>query len=370
MCQGWTIVENSDNLITDFSIQMNKRKKKQIAPAVKKLMYITAFVFTAVLIAAGAGVYSLHTYATTPAGSDTSGILVVVGRGQGFSKTTSVLVKKGLIVSPVRFKLIAAVTGADKKIKAGEYKFSSAMTPRQIIADLTRGKVHLYKVTIPEGYNIYQIAGVLEKAGIISGNEFLAVVKNPEVVNRLGISDSAGTLEGYLFPDTYYFSKDARPEMIARTMVDHLRSVYRPEWFNRGKEIGFTMHEVLTLASIIEKETGDASERPIISSVFHNRLKKRMRLETDPTVIYGIENFDGNLTKKHLRTRTPYNTYKIKGLPPGPIASPGEKSIEAALYPAESDYLFFVSRKDKTHQFSTNIRDHINSVRKYQLRKH
>ncbi len=131
--------------------------------------------------------------------------------------------------------------------------------------------------------------------------------------------------------------------------------------------MGYTVHQILTLASIIEKETGTASERPIISSVFHNRLKKGMRLETDPTVIYGIENFDGNLTRKHLRTPTPYNTYKMKGLPPGPIASPGLAAIEAALYPAETAYLFFVSRKDRTHQFSSTLAEHNRAIRKYQL---
>jgi UPF0755 protein len=130
-----------------------------------------------------------------------------------------------------------------------------------------------------------------------------------------------------------------------------------------------SIHEIVTLASIIEKETGDPSERPVIASVFHNRLKKGMRLESDPTVIYGIENFDGNITRHHLKTPTPYNTYTIRGLPPGPIANPGRDAIKAALYPADTDYLFFVSRKDRTHQFSTTIEEHNAAVRKYQLRR-
>jgi len=152
-------------------------------------------------------------------------------------------------------------------------------------------------------------------------------------------------------------------------MVDRFRSVYTPEWQQRTKNLGFTIHEMVTLASIIEKETGDASERPVISSVFHNRIRKGMRLESDPTVIYGIEAFDGNITRKHLSTPTPYNTYTQKGLPPGPIANPGKASIEAALFPADTSYLYFVARGDGTHQFSTDIRGHRQAVKQYQLKR-
>ena len=152
-------------------------------------------------------------------------------------------------------------------------------------------------------------------------------------------------------------------------MTQRFRESISDTWRTRADGLGLTLHQVVTLASIIEKETGDPAERPLIASVFHNRMQKGMRLETDPTVIYGIKDFDGNLTRKHLRTPTPYNTYVIKGLPPGPIASPGHAALEAALYPAETDYLFFVSRKDRTHQFSSNLKDHQKAVRKYQLRR-
>jgi len=175
------------------------------------------------------------------------------------------------------------------------------------------------------------------------------------------------TFEGYLFPDTYFFPRDVTIEGIISTMVKRFWSVFVPEWQARAKDLGLSVHQTVTLASIIEKETGAAFERPIISSVFHNRLKKKMRLESDPTVIYGIKNFDGNLTKKHLTTRTPYNTYKIRGLPIGPIANPGSASLEAALYPDDTKYIYFVSRKDRTHQFSMNLKQHNRAVRKYQL---
>ena len=150
-------------------------------------------------------------------------------------------------------------------------------------------------------------------------------------------------------------------------MVQRFRSVFKPEWEERAASFGFTVHEVVTLASIIEKETGATFERPLISSVFHNRLRKKMRLESDPTVIYGIKDFNGNLTRKHLKTRTPYNTYKIRGLPAGPIANPGRASLEAALFPEKTKYIYFVSKKDRTHYFSTNLKEHNRAVRKYQL---
>ena len=156
-------------------------------------------------------------------------------------------------------------------------------------------------------------------------------------------------------------------EKIISTMVQRFRSIFTPAWEDRAGHYGFTVHQVVTLASIIEKETGASFERPLISSVFHNRLKKKMRLESDPTVIYGIKNFDGNLTRKHLKTHTPYNTYKIRGLPAGPIANPGRASLEAALFPDDTAYLYFVSKKDSTHHFSNNLKEHNRAVRKYQL---
>jgi len=151
--------------------------------------------------------------------------------------------------------------------------------------------------------------------------------------------------------------------------MERFNTIFTEEWQKQAKTIGFSVHDIVTLASIIEKETGDALERPLISSVFHNRLKKNMRLESDPTVIYGIKDFDGNIKRKHLKIKTPYNTYQIKGLPLGPIANPGAKSLAAALNPVPSDYLFFVSKKDTTHQFSKTIQEHNKAVAKYQLRK-
>jgi UPF0755 protein len=255
----------------------------------------------------------------------------------------------------------------DKRVKAGEYLLSARLAPARIIEMMVGGKVILYKATIPEGYTLRQIAAVVAETKLVTTEDFLKVAEDAERVRSEGIE--AETFEGYLFPDTYYFPKDAGPEKIVTAMVRRFHSVFGPEWKNRANELGFSVHEIVTLASIIEKETGLPAERPIISSVFHNRLKKRMRLESDPTVIYGIDGFKGNITRKDLTAERPYNTYRIRGLPPGPIATPGARALEAALFPADTVYLFFVSKNDNSHQFSKNIIDHNRAVGKYQLNR-
>jgi UPF0755 protein len=241
------------------------------------------------------------------------------------------------------------------------------MTPNQVLDVLVDGKTYLHRITIPEGFTLKQIAEVLRTNELGQTDEFIALATDPQYVSSFEIN--AQSLEGYLFPDTYYFPRSATTKMIIRKMVERFDEQFPAQWHDRAKALGRTVHEIVTLASIIEKETGAAFERPLIASVFHNRLKKKMRLESDPTVIYGIPNFDGNIKRKHLRALTPYNTYRIKGLPPGPIANPGREAIKAALYPDKTDYLFFVSKKDTTHHFSKTIQEHRKAVRKYQLRR-
>ena len=304
-------------------------------------------------------------YADKPASAEPLKKVIIVESGQKFKSVSQILHKKKIINHPVKFRLFSRIKGYDKNIKAGEYVLSPTMSPKTILKIFVIGKVRLHRITIPEGYNLRQVARVVSRAGLATRTEFLKAATNADLVHSQGID--AQTFEGYLFPDTYYFTKDATPEKIISSMVKRFWSVFKPEWKNRAQTHGFTIHQVVTLASIIEKEAGVAVELPIISSVFHNRLKRKIRLQSDPTVIYGIEDFNGNLTRKDLIKKTPYNTYKIKGLPPGPIANAGTKAIEAALYPAETRLLYFVSKKDNTHQFSTNIKDHNRAVRKYQL---
>jgi UPF0755 protein len=330
----------------------------------KIIVAITMFL----LISVVAGVY-LHIIinASKPADTEPVQQVVIVKPGQGFLVFSAKLHKMGIINNPNEFKAFAYIKGYEKSIKAGEYILSSAMTPEEILEIVVNGKVRLHRLTVPEGYNLRQIARIVAEAGFGTEADFLRAATDADLVHTKGID--AETFEGYLFPDTYYFSKDARLEDIISTMVKRFWAIFKPEWKNRAKILGFSIHQVVTFASIIEKETGAAFERPIISSVFHNRLKRRMRLQSDPTVIYGIKDFDGNLTRRHLTKTTPYNTYRINGLPPGPIANAGIKAIEAALYPADTKFLYFVSKKDTTHKFSANIRDHNIAVRKYQLRR-
>jgi UPF0755 protein len=340
-------------------------------PVVKRpLMRALSVILISMMLMTAGGVYlwnDLQRYARTPAGTDAGERAVRIPPGAGFPAVCDLLVKKGLVHRPGRFRLLARLRGLDKKLKAGDYRIPANLSPEKLLATLVSGREHLNRLTIPEGYNLKQIAATVADAGFGEADAFYARVSDPEVAKSYGLP--ANTLEGYLFPDTYLFPADATHAVIVDTMVKRFQEEFSTSWRTRADTLKMTVHEVVTLASIIEKETGDPKERPLISSVFHNRLKKGMRLETDPTVIYAIKDFNGNLKRKHLRTYTPYNTYKIKGLPPGPIASPGAKALEAALYPAQSDYLYFVARKDATHQFSTNIKDHNAAVRKYQLRR-
>ncbi len=310
----------------------------------------------------------LENYAVTPASpADVQAKTVLIHTGQPFSSVAEGLFRAGIVRSPLKFRLLARLQGADRRLKAGEYDLSASMTPQEVLAVLQRGLVKLYRLTVPEGWSVRQIAEAVEKAGLGNAAEIIGAAGNAPVARRRGIE--ADSFEGYLFPDTYLFPRGVSAETIVAVMHERFRTVFTAEWSRRAAEMGFGVHAVVTLASIIEKETGDASERPLISSVFHNRLTKGMRLETDPSVIYGIKNFDGNLTRRHLSTPTAYNTYIIPGLPPGPIASPGSESLHAALYPLKTDYLFFVSRNDGTHVFSTNLKDHNRAVRQYQLRQ-
>lgn len=309
----------------------------------------------------------IQSFIKTPLSENSTKKIFSIESGQTLKIIAHNLEKHNLISTGSYFVWYAKYKKASTKLKAGEYLLSASQSPEKILNVLLSGKVKLYKITLPEGLNIKEVAKQAEKNNICPADDFISLCYDKTFIRSLGID--ADSLEGYLFPDTYLFPKKTDCKTLITAMTKRFHSIFTQEWKERADQIGLSVHEVVILASIIEKETGDASERPVISSVFHNRLKKRMRLESDPTVIYGIKNFDGNIKRKHLKQKTPYNTYRIKGLPIGPIANPGGLSMHAALYPDTTDYLFFVSKKDTTHYFSKNIKEHNRAVRKYQLRK-
>ena len=304
--------------------------------------------------------------ASRPVSNNTQLQTFEIKPGMTLNKVAKKLSREGLIRSSSAFQAIALLQEKQKLIMIGEYNVSPAMLPTEILQRITSGKTILHPVTIPEGYRILEIGDILVKNGLADKEKFLEQTKNTKLLKEI----TTDSLEGYLFPETYHFGKFTNERTIVKKMVDTFKErTLKQEFLNRAKEIGFSFHEIITLASLIEKETGKDSERKQISSVFHNRLKKNMLLQTDPTVIYAIENFDGNIKKRDLKIDSPYNTYRYKGLPPGPISSPGLKSIIAALYPANTSNLYFVSRQDGSHQFSSTLNQHNEAVQKYQLRK-
>ena len=257
--------------------------------------------------------------------------------------------------------------GLAGSMQVGEYAISPASSVEEILRQIARGQVVTYEVAIPEGLTAAEIGERVAEAGLADAEAFAAAVADPDLAAALGLP--APHLEGYLFPETYRMPRGLAAEAVARLMVEHFLEAWA-ELEPLASERGLSMHELVTLASIVEKETGAAHERPLIASVFHNRLDRGMRLESDPTTIYGIPDFDGNLRRVHLEDESnPYNTYRIAGLPPGPIASPGLASLRAVVEPADSDYLFFVSRNDGTHVFSRTYREHARRVDEYQRRR-
>lgn len=313
---------------------------------------------------------SLVRYASLPYDPNSKKTAIIqVQKGISRKQLADHLVQEGIIRSPENFIKIGRYTRSWSKLKAGEYEFSPAMSPLSIFTVLKSGISVSFPVTIKEGDNIYQIAETLKAKELGSPQRFIALCKDSRFIQTLSLgAPSPPTLEGYLFPETYLFPRHVTSDEIIQAMVGRFKAEWKPEFAQATKRSGFSRHQIITLASIIEKETGAPEERPLISSAFHNRLRKGMRLESDPTTIYGIwERYHGNLHKKDLLEKTAYNTYAIPALPPGPIANPGREAIHAALHPATSDFLFFVSKNDGTHRFTSNYKDHSQAVRELQI---
>jgi len=348
---------------------------------VKKLLLVVVALVVIAAAAAGGGAFlwwrDLSTVgATARDPSDTALRDVVIAKGMGPQAIARVLASAGIVDDADRFvryvRFVAKKSGA---LKAGEYRLSPSMTGDALIAELSTGRVAEQRFTVREGLRKEEIARIIADAGFGSVDEILREMNEPARIKAFGVPTTGaggqdgvpGGIEGYLFPDTYQFPKGTKPGAILDRMRARLDEVVDQKLQARMKEMGWNLHKTLTLAAIVEKETGQPFERPHIASVFHNRLKLKMKMQTDPTVIYGIKGYDGNIRKSDLLTPHPYNTYTIPGLPPGPIASPGKEAITAALFPDDKPDLYFVSRNDGTHIFCPTLECHNAAVQQWQV---
>ncbi len=332
----------------------------------KKNWILIALVPVLVAVIAAILIFYLSFY--VPTGELSEPTVVMIEKGDTLSAVAGELKDLGAIKNEEVFITTARVIGVQKRIRAGEYEITPDMSPKDILILLLRGKVIEYSVIIPEGYNIYQVSELLSEKGLVDEDVLLGLLRDQDFIASLDID--ANILEGFLFPDTYNFNRGMSEKDIIKLMVERHFSVFDEEKDMAAYEAesaGLSEYGVLILASIIEKEAKADDERPLVSAVFLNRLKKGMKLDSCATVIYGIwDRFDGNLTKADLDAYTEYNTYIIAGLPPSPICNPGRAAIRAALLPADVDYLYFVSKNDGTHHFSSTLAEHNRAVYKYQ----
>lgn len=304
-----------------------------------------------------------------PVSDDGPEILFDVYPGATLNQISNSLQEKKLIRNAKSFSLYVKAKGQANKLKVGEYALRSSMTPDEIVSMIIAGKTVKRNFTVTEGQNIYDIAESIERQGIGTKEEFFKLVNDKLFIKSL-LGEELTSLEGFLFPETYKVGKFDGVKVVVTQMV----TMFLKTWKELEPELSKTnwsRKQVVTFASIVEKETGAKFERPLVSSVFHNRLARKMRLQTDPTILYGMAVktgvFPKNITKNDLLTPTPYNTYTISGLPPGPISNPGKDALLATLNPAPTNYLFFVSKNDGTHVFSENLQQHNKAVQQFQM---
>lgn len=326
---------------------------------VKQWGYAVLVVFTIIVFSLG---FYLK-FITTPEGNGRITRLFDFSSGYTLKKIAAELAESGIIGNATLFTVYARLERADQKVQAGTYLFSDDMSPAEILSMLVNGTVYQLRFAVPEGYSIFQIAELLEKQDILPKDTFLKQCYNASLLHELGIH--AKSVEGFLSPRTYVIKPGTDAAGLVKEMVTRFRSTYDEKFAERARSLGFDEIKVLTLASMIEKEAVIPAERPLIASVFLNRLKKNMPLQSDPTSVYGIRAFAGKISKQDILRDTPYNTYRIGGLPPGPIGNPGEAAIEAVLLPSRTPYLYFVAKKDGSHHFSTTLEEHNRAVARY-----
>lgn len=329
---------------------------------------ITAVIMLLLLLLSITGYSSLFSMKNSSA-EGAEGRTFFVPEGVTLRWIADSLEDQGLIRSGTLFIAMGKLLLSEKEIMAGEYIFPPKRNLFDILLAFKYGRVNYRKITIPAGFNIDQIGKMLESEGLMDEVTFWQLTRDRDLIELLGpyASNGVSNLEGFLYPDTYYFFRGGNPKKMARKMVLRFKEVFGPELEERASQLNMTVKDVIALASLIEKEAVIEEERPLISAVFHNRLKRNMPLQSDPTVIYALgSSFDGDLKREHLTLKSSYNTYTRRGLPPGPIGNPGIESIRAALYPTDVDYLYFVSKNDGTHHFSDNFKEHDKAVAIYQ----
>jgi UPF0755 protein len=321
-------------------------------------------------ILAGGGAWFMHGRLSTPyrafSGNE---VFVELPAGTSVSGMAQRLADAGVVSDPMTFRIAARLSGADRQLQAGEYRFSEPMSAFQVVTKIAEGDVFTRPITFPEGLTIKEMAVVFEKGGLGSASAFEKAATNTTLA--AGFDPGARSLEGYLFPSTYAIGRQGGADATVRAMVEAFDRAFDPELRAEAAARGMSVREVVTLASLIEKETAQAAERPIVSGVYHNRLKRRIPLQCDPTVVYALMRagtWTGNIRKQDLQIKSPFNTYVYPGLPPGPIASPGRASIDAAIHPADVPYLYFVSRNDGTHVFAETLAEHNRNVEQWQVK--
>ena len=294
--------------------------------------------------------------------------LVDIPTGTSTPGISQRLVTAGVVRDAMTFRVALWLSGQARGLKAGEYRFDRPMSARDVIDMIARGDVYVVPITFREGLTIAETAEVFASSGFGTAEAFVAAAKNPGLVRDL--DDEATDLEGYLFPDTYTLPRKTTAERLVERMVAQFRQVVTDELRAEAKARGLSIRQLVTLASLVEKETAKADERPTVAAVYSNRLRIGMGLQCDPTVIYALQRagkFTGNLRRVDLQYDSPYNTYRYPGLPPGPIAAPGKASLEAAARPASVDYLYFVSRNDGSHEFARTLPEHNRNVQRWQV---
>jgi len=328
----------------------------------KILRNLAALGATALIAAVGYGAW----YATTPVKAAALPVEFEIPQGIGLRGVARRLEQSGIDVGRRRFEALARLLGTAQDIKAGYYRISAPMSPLEVLDKLERGDVVQSEVVLLEGWTFAQFRAALEASGALRHDS--RGLSDAEILAHIGAAE--GHPEGLFFPDTYLFARGSSDIAVLRRAYHVMQEHLAREWAQRAPDSPFkTPYEALVMASIVEKETGRAAERERIAGVLVNRLRARMALQADPTVIYGLgESFDGNLKKVHLRADGPYNTYTRRGLPPTPIAMPGLASLRATLQPAKSDALYYVSRGDGTSEFSRTLKEHNRAVAKYQLK--